>query len=308
MRKKISVIGCGFVGATTAQRIAERNLGDVTIIDIIEGVPQGKGLDMYESSPIEGFDSKIIGSNNFADLAGSDVVAITAGLPRKPGMTRDDLLFKNADIVKNIAENVKKYAPNAIVIVTTNPLDVMTQLAVKITEFAPNRVFGMAGILDSARFRAFISMELDISVRDIDAMVLGGHGDDMVPLPRYSTVSGIPITELMDKQTIDRLVERTRKGGGEIVNYLKTGSAYYAPSSAVADMVQAVICDEKRIVPCSAYLSGKYGLSDVYVGVPVKIGSSGIEAIIELKLSDDELSALHKSASIVKENVLKLNT
>ncbi|MBI3991038.1 MAG: malate dehydrogenase [Candidatus Omnitrophica bacterium] len=306
MRNKVSVVGAGFVGATVAQRIAERELSDVTLVDIVEGIPQGKALDMSESAPIEGFDSLVTGSNDYKDISGSAIVVITAGLARKPGMTREDLLFKNAEIIKAVVENIKRHAPGSIILMVTNPLDIMAQLAYRVSGFPKERVFGMAGMLDSARFRAFVAMELGVSVEDTDAMVLGGHGDAMVPLPRYTTVSGIPITELLSAEKIEALSARTRDGGAEIVKYLKTGSAYYAPASGVADMVEAVIKDKKRVMPCAAYLTGEYGLKDVYIGVPVKLGAGGVEGIIELKLTDSEKNALHASAKVVKENVEKL--
>ena len=306
MRKKISIIGSGHVGATAALKIAEKELGDVVMLDILEGIPQGLGLDLYESSPIEGFDSAVKGTNNYEDTKDSDIVVVTAGLARKPGMSREDLLLKNTEIIKSVIDQVKKFSPNSILIMITNPLDIMTQLAKKVSGFPKNRVMGMAGILDSGRFRSFIAEALNVSVKDVHTMVLGGHGDAMVPLPRYTTVSGIPITELISADKINAMVERTRKGGGEIVKLLKTGSAYYAPSSAAAEMAEAIIKDTKRILPCSAYLEGEYELNDVYVGVPVKLGSNGVEDIIELKLTADELSALKKSAGIVKENFNKI--
>lgn len=307
MRKKVSVIGAGFVGATVAQRVAERELADVTLVDIIEGIPQGKALDMSESAPIEGFDSLVTGSNDYKDISGSSIVVVTAGLARKPGMTREDLLLKNAEIIKGVAVNIKKFAPDSMILMVTNPLDIMAQLAFKVSGFPANRVFGMAGMLDSARFRTFVAMELGVSVEDTDAMVLGGHGDAMVPLPRYTTVSGIPITELLSKEKIEALAARTRDGGAEIVKYLKTGSAYYAPASGVAEMVESVLKDKKRVMPCAAYLTGQYGLKDVYIGVPIKLGAGGVEEIIELKLTEDERKALHASARVVKENVANLN-
>jgi len=302
MRKKITVIGAGFVGATCAQRIAEKELGDVVLLDIIEGGPQGKSLDMFESAPIESFDANLKGTNSYEDITDSDIVVVTAGLARKPGMTREDLLLKNAEIIKGIGENIKQYAPQAIVILVTNPLDIMTQLMLKVTGFEANRVFGMAGILDSARFASFIAMELNVSVEDIQAMVLGGHGDSMVPLPRYTTISGIPLTQFLSPDRIEALIDRTRKGGAEIVALLKTGSAYYAPSSGAIQMVEAVVKDKKRILPCSVYLTGEYGLNNVYIGVPVKVGKQGVEKIIEIDLSDQEKESLTKSAAIVKEN------
>lgn len=304
--KKVSIIGSGNVGATTALFIAERELADVVLVDIVEGVPQGKGLDMAEAAPINRFDAEVKGTNSYSEIGGSDIVVVTAGLPRKPGMSRLDLLKKNADIIGEVAGNIAKYAPDSMVIMVTNPVDVMTYHAWKVTGFPQNRVMGQAGVLDSARFAAFIAMELDVSVEDISAMVLGGHGDEMVPLPRYTTVSGIPITELLSDETIDRLIERTRKGGSEIVGLLKTGSAFYAPAAAVTRMVEAVMKDKKRIVPCSAYLTGEYGVDEVYVGVPVKLGANGVEEIIELKLTQEELDSFQNSANVYKEGIASL--
>ncbi|RMD87337.1 MAG: malate dehydrogenase [Calditrichaeota bacterium] len=305
---KITVVGAGHVGATTAQRIAEKELAnEVVLVDIVEGLPQGKALDMWESAPVENFDVKVFGTNNYEDTANSDIVVITAGLARRPGMSRDDLLGKNTAIVKSVVENVVENSPACKIIMVTNPLDVMTYVALKVSGFEPNRVFGMAGILDTARYRTFISMELNISVRDIQAIVLGGHGDDMVPLPRYTTIAGIPLTQFLDQQTINKIVERTRQGGAEIVKYLKEGSAYYAPSASVTEMVEAVVKDNKRILPCSAWLNGQYGLNDLYVGVPVKLGKNGVEEIIEIDLTEDELAALRQSAEHVRENIQKLN-
>ncbi|PTY04515.1 malate dehydrogenase [Verrucomicrobia bacterium LW23] len=304
---KITVVGGGFVGSTTAQRLAEKNLGDVVLHDIVEGMPQGKALDMMQSACLEGFDSLVTGTNDPADYKDSDIVVITSGLARQPGMSRDDLLVKNAEIVGGVAENVKKYAPGAIVIVVSNPLDVMTYLVGAKTGFPKNRVMGMAGVLDSARFRCFIAMELGVSHQDVDAMVLGGHGDDMVPLARYSTVSGISIETLISKERIDAMVTRTRNGGAEIVKLLQKGSAYYAPSAAVAQMVQSIVRDEKRILPVAAWCTGQYGITDQFVGVPVVLGKTGIEKIVELPLTDDELVALKASASHVEGSVTKLN-
>lgn len=305
---KIGIVGAGNVGATTAQRIAERELArEVVLLDVAEGIPQGKGLDMAESAPVERFDTHIVGANDPEALTGSDLVVITAGIARKPGMSRDDLLATNADIVGSVSESVQRVAPNAIVIVVSNPLDVMAYVALKKTGFPAHRVVGMAGILDSARFRFFIAEALDVSVEDVTAFVLGGHGDSMVPLPRYSSVAGIPLTELLDQPTIDALVQRTRNGGAEIVGHLKTGSAYYAPASATAEMVAAIAHDKKRILPCAAYLTGQYGLNDVYVGVPVKLGANGIESIIEIGLTGEETAALKKSADDVHENIAKLS-
>ena len=303
MRKKVTIVGSGNVGATAAQRIVDKELADVVLIDIIEGVPQGKGLDLLQSGPIEGYDSHVLGTNDYKDTANSDIVVITAGLPRRPGMSRDDLLIKNYEIVKGVTEQVVKYSPHSILIVVSNPLDAMVQTAFKISGFPKNRVIGMAGVLDSARFRTFIAMELNVSVENIHAFVLGGHGDTMVPLPRYSTVAGIPITELLPRERIDALVKRTRDGGAEIVGLLKTGSAYYAPSAATVEMVEAIFKDKKKILPCAAYLEGEYGISGSYVGVPVKLGKSGVEEIIQIKLTPEEDAALKKSAAAVKELV-----
>ena len=305
-RTKITIVGAGNVGATAAHWAAVHELGDICLVDIVEGMPAGKALDLMEAGPVERFDSVITGSNSYSDSADSDVVVITAGLPRKPGMSRDDLLAANADIVRNAVKSVVKYSPDCTLVVVSNPLDVMTHLAWKVSGFPPARVFGMAGILDSARFCTFVAMELGVSVKDIQAMVLGGHGDSMVPLPRYTTVAGIPITELMPRDRIEVLIERTRKGGGEIVALLKTGSAYYAPSASAIQMVESIIRDMNRVAPCSAYLDGQYGLKDVYIGVPVVIGAGGVKKVIELDLDKDELELLHGSARSVKENVDKL--
>jgi malate dehydrogenase len=303
MRKKVTIVGSGNVGATAAHWIAAKELADVVLIDIIEGVPQGKGLDLLEAMPIEKRDSYITGTNDYKDTANSDIVVVTAGIPRKPGMSRDDLLNTNHGIMKAVIGEAVKYSPNCILIIVSNPLDAMAQAAYKMSAFPRERVIGMAGVLDSARFRAFVAAELKVSVENVTAFVLGGHGDTMVPLPRYSTVAGIPITELMDKDTLDRLVQRTRDGGAEIVKYLKTGSAYYAPSAAVAEMVEAILKDKKKILPCAAYLQGEYGINGLYVGVPVKLGAKGIEQIIEIKLTAEEKAGLDKSAAAVKELV-----
>jgi malate dehydrogenase len=291
------------VGATAAHWIAAKELADVVLIDIVEGVPQGKGLDLLEAMPIEKRDSHIMGTQDYADTANSDIVVITAGIPRKPGMSRDDLLNTNHKIMKDVVSKAVQHSPNCILIIVSNPLDAMAQAAYKLSGFPRERVIGMAGVLDSARFRAFISEELKVSVENVTAFVLGGHGDTMVPLPRYSTVAGIPITELMDAATVARLVQRTRDGGAEIVKYLKTGSAYYAPSAAVAEMVEAILKDKKKILPCAAYLEGEYGIKGLYVGVPVKLGEKGIEQIIQIKLTPEEKAALDKSAEAVKELV-----
>lgn len=302
MRKKITVVGAGHVGATCAHDIAAKNLGDVVLLDVVGGLPQGLGLDMLQAGPIEGFDGWILGTNDYADTENSDLYVITAGLARKPGMTREDLLKKNAQIIKSTAQEIKKRSPKSIIIVVTNPLDIMAQVALKVTGFDPRRVMGMAGILDAARFRAFISQELNVPAQDIEAQVLGGHGDAMVPLPRLTKVKGKPLTELLPKDKIDALVLRTKNGGAEIVNLLKTGSAYYAPAAAAAQMAEAVLLDQKKIFPCSAYLNGQYGLKEVYIGVPIKLGRLGVEEIVELKLADEELSALNRSAAVVTEN------
>ncbi|WP_028323749.1 malate dehydrogenase [Desulfatirhabdium butyrativorans] len=301
MDKKVTVIGSGNVGATAAQRLCEKELCDVVLIDIIEGVPQGKALDLAEAAPIEKHDSHLVGANDYAASADSDIVIITAGIPRKPGMSRDDLIGTNAGIVKNVTQQVIKYSPNAILIIVSNPLDAMCHVALEASGFPKNRVIGMAGVLDSARFRAFIAMELNVSVESTHAFVLGGHGDTMVPLPRYSTVAGIPITELMSKERIDALVKRTANGGAEIVSLLKTGSAYYAPASAAVEMAESILKDKKKILPCAAYLQGEYGMQDLFIGVPVKLGAKGIEQVIEIRLTDEEMAALKKSAAAVEE-------
>ncbi|MCG7849033.1 MAG: malate dehydrogenase [ANME-2 cluster archaeon] len=305
--KKITVVGAGFVGATTVQRIAEKELGDVVMTDIIEGMPQGKALDMMQSAPIEGFNVEVLGTNDYKDIEGSDVVVITAGIARKPGMTREDLIKINSKIVGDVCENIKKYAPESIVIVVTNPLDIMTYIAMKKTGFHPSRVIGMSGLLDSARFATFVAMELGCSPKDVDAMVLGGHGDTMVPLPRHTTVSGVPITELMDEETIDKLVERTVNGGAEIVELLKTGSAFYAPSAAITAMVESIVRDQHRILPAAVYLHGQYGYDGIYLGVPVKLGQQGVEAILELDLTESEQAMLDKSAEAVKIGISTLD-
>lgn len=303
MRKKITVVGSGNVGATLAHRLADKQLADIVLIDILEGIPQGKGLDLLESGPVEGYDVRIKGTNDYADTAKSDLVVMTAGFPRKPGMSRDDLLKANYDIVKGTIEKVAKHSPECVLIVVTNPLDAMAQTAFRASGFPKNRVIGMAGILDSARYRTFLAEALNVSVRDVQGMVLGGHGDTMVPVPSYTTVAGIPISQLMAKDQLDKIIDRTRKGGGEIVSLLKTGSAYYAPSAAVAEMVDAIFNDRKRILPCAAYLEGEYGIRGLFVGVPVKLGAQGIEQIIEIKLTPEEQAALEKSAAAVKELV-----
>ncbi len=300
---KIAVIGAGMVGSSVAERLAMKELGDVVMVDIIEGMPQGKGLDMAESAPLEGFDVKVWGTNDYADIEGAEIVVITAGVPRKPGMSREDLLGTNAKIVKEVTEKVKQYAPDAIVIMVTNPLDVMTYLAWKVMGVEPRRVVGMAGVLDSTRFRYFVAEALGVSVEDVQAMVLGGHGDHMVPLPRYTTVSGIPITQLLPKEKIDEIVERTRFAGGEIVKLLKTGSAFYAPGSSVVQMVESIVKDKRRLLPCSAYCNGEYGIKDTYCGVPVILGRNGVEKIVEIELTEEELSALQESARKVRATI-----
>ncbi len=304
---KITVVGAGNVGATAAQRIVDKELAnEVVLVDIIEGLPQGKGLDMHESTPIEAADTRIHGTNSYDDTANSDVVVITAGIARKPGMTREQLQETNAGIVRSVTESVAAKSPHAILIVVSNPLDVMTYVAYKVSGFDRHRVMGMAGILDTARYRSFIAMQLGISVKDIQALVLGGHGDSMVPLVRYTTIAGVPLTEFLKKDAIDALVKRTRDGGIEIVNFLKTGSAYYAPSAAAVEMVEAIVRNKKRILPCAAYLQGEYGIRDTYIGVPVKLGSKGIEQILEVPLLPEESAALKKSADEVKANIAKL--
>ncbi len=301
MRKKVSVIGAGNVGATCAHWIAAKEMADIVLVDLVEGVPQGKALDLMEAMPIEKRDVHITGSNDYAATANSDIVIITAGIPRKPGMSRDDLLQTNYKIMSDVVGKVVAASPNSILIIVSNPLDAMAQAAFKQAKFPRARVIGMAGVLDSARFRTFIAEELKVSVENVTAFVLGGHGDTMVPLPRYSTVSGVPITELMDKATIDRLVQRTRDGGAEIVKYLKTGSAYYAPSAATVEMVEAILKDKKKILPCAAYLEGEYGIHGLCVGVLCKLGAGGIEQVIQLKLTEEEAAGLKKSADAVKE-------
>ncbi|NWF91561.1 MAG: malate dehydrogenase [Syntrophaceae bacterium] len=305
-RKKISIIGAGFVGATAAHWAAEKELGDVVVVDIIEGLPQGKALDLFEASPIEGFDARVIGTNSYEETKDSDVVIITSGVPRKPGMSREDLLDVNRKIIESVVAQVVERSPRAFLIIVTNPLDTMTYLAYKKSGFPRERVMGMAGVLDTARFRAFIAMELGVSVEDIQALLLGGHGDEMVPLPRYTTVSGIPLSQLLPREKIERLVDRTRKGGAEIVNLLKTGSAFYAPSAGAVQMAEAILKDKKRILPCCAYLQGEYGLKDICFGVPVKLGAKGVEAIIELELTEEEKALVAKSADSVKKSIAEL--
>ncbi len=301
MDKKVTVVGAGNVGATAAQRLAEKELCDVVLVDIIEGVPQGKALDLAEAAPIEKHDAHLVGTNAYDASAGSDIVIITAGIPRKPGMSRDDLLTTNAGIVKKVTREIASRSPNATLIIVSNPLDAMCHVAFDASRFPKQHVIGMAGVLDSARFRAFIAMELNVSVENTHAFVLGGHGDTMVPLPRYSSVAGIPITELMTPERIEALVKRTRNGGAEIVSLLKTGSAYYAPASAAVEMAESILKDKKKILPCAAYLQGEYGIKDLFIGVPVKLGANGIEQVIEIKLTAEENAALQKSAAAVQE-------
>ncbi len=310
MRKKITVVGAGNVGANCALRIAGKELADVVLVDIVEGVPQGKGLDILESGPVEGYDVTVTGANNYEPTANSDVVIMTAGFPRKPGMSRDDLLMANYEIVKAATEQVAKYSPNAILILVTNPLDAMCWVAQKVSGFSRNRVIGMAGVLDTARYRTFIAQELGVSVENISALVLGGHGDTMVPIVRLTTVGGIPLTELMPAEKIEAIVTRTRNGGAEIVKYLKTGSAYYAPSASAVEMAESILKDKKKVLPCAAMLDGEYGHKGLFVGVPVKLGSNGIEKVYEVKLNPDEKAALDKSAAAVAElvDVLKQKT
>ncbi|MCB0308332.1 MAG: malate dehydrogenase [Bdellovibrionales bacterium] len=300
-RKKITIVGAGNVGATAAHWAATKRLGDIVLVDLSEGIPQGKALDLLQAGPVDGFDVKITGTNSYEPTKDSDIVVITAGSPRKPGMSRDDLLEINAKIVKTVTTEVVKYSPNAILIVVSNPLDAMVHVAAEVSRFPKNRVFGMAGVLDSARYKTFLAEALKCSVRDISAFVLGGHGDTMVPVPGYSTMAGIPISQLLDQKTIDAIVDRTRKGGAEIVNLLKTGSAYYAPSASVIEMVEAIIYDQKRILPCCVKLEGEYGINGLYVGVPVCLGEGGVERVIEVELSQDEKNALEKSSSAVSE-------
>ena len=302
MVNKITVVGAGNVGATTAQRVAEKELArTVVMVDVVEGIPQGKGLDQWQSAPIEGFDSRLIGTNGYDETADSDLVIITAGIARKPGMSRDDLLNTNAGIVKSVAEQIKQTSPNAILIIVSNPLDVMCYVAKQVSGFPRERVLGMAGVLDTARYRGFLAEALDVSVRDIQAMVLGGHGDTMVPLISYTSVSGIPVTQLMSKEKLDAIVDRTRNGGAEIVKHLKTRSAYYAPSAGAVQMAEAIVNDQRRILPCAAWLQGEYGMKDLFLGVPCKLGRKGLEKVIEVELTSDERAALEKSAEAVRE-------
>jgi malate dehydrogenase len=305
-RKKITVVGAGNVGATTAHWLVSKELGDVVLVDIIEGMPQGKALDLAQAGPVEGYDSRLVGTNGYKETANSDVVVITSGIARKPGMSRDDLLNTNAGIVASVTEEIVKYSPNCIIIVVSNPLDAMAQVTWKKSGFPKHRVVGMAGILDSARMRCFLAEALNVSVENVSAFVLGGHGDTMVPLPRYSTCGGIPITELLPKEVIDQIVTRTANGGAEIVSLLKSGSAYYAPAAAAVEMVEAILKDKKKILPCAAYLEGEYGVNGLFVGVPVKLGAKGIEEIIQINLTTEERAALQKSAAAVQELVGKL--
>jgi malate dehydrogenase len=306
MRPKISIIGAGFVGSTAAHWIASKELGDVVLVDIIEGVPQGKGLDLLQAGPIEGFDVKIVGTNDYSATANSDIIIVTSGAPRKSGMSREDLIRVNADITRDCISKSAPLSPNAVIIMVNNPLDTMTYLAKQVSGFPKNRVVGQAGVLDTARYRTFIAMEAGVSVEDIQAMLMGGHGDEMVPLPRFTTISGIPVTEFISKERLDAIVDRTRKGGGEIVNLLKTGSAYYAPSAATVQMVEAILRDKKRVLPCSCYLEGEYGLNDIYFGVPCVLGAGGVERVLELPLNDEEMALVKKSAEAVSSSIAAL--
>ena len=305
-RNKITVVGAGFVGATAAHWAAAKELGDVVLVDIIEGVPQGKGLDLLQAGPVEGFNGRVVGTNGYDETAGSDVVIITAGLPRKPGMSRDDLLFKNFEIVKGVTKEIASRSPDAVLVVVSNPLDAMAYTALKVSGFPKERVVGMAGVLDSARFRAFVSLELGVSVEDVQAFVLGGHGDTMVPLARYCSVAGIPLPSLLPADRVAAIIERTRNGGAEIVNLLKTGSAFFAPSAAAVQMAEAILRDQKRVLPCAAYLEGEYGYRGIYLGVPVLLGARGVEKVFEIELAPDEKSQLDRSAASVQELVSKL--
>jgi malate dehydrogenase len=306
MRPKISIIGAGFVGSTAAHWIASKELGDVVLVDIIEGVPQGKGLDLLQAGPIEGFDVKIVGTNDYSATAGSNIIVVTSGAPRKPGMSREDLIRVNADITRDCISKAAPLSPDAVIIMVNNPLDTMTYLAKQVSGFPKNRVVGQAGVLDTARYRTFIAMEAGVSVEDIQAILMGGHGDEMVPLPRFTTISGIPVTEFISKERLDAIVDRTRKGGGEIVNLLKTGSAYYAPSAATVQMVEAILRDKKRVLPCSCYLEGEYGLNDIYFGVPCVLGAGGVERVLELPLNDEEMALVKKSAEAVSSSIAAL--
>ena len=301
MRNKVTVVGAGNVGATTAQRIFDKGYSDVVLVDIVDGLPQGKALDMLESGPILGTDAKIIGTNGYEETAGSDVVVVTSGIARKPGMSRDDLLLTNMKIVSSVVEQTAKFSPDSVHLIVTNPLDAMAQQALKVTGFPSNRVVGMAGILDTARYRTFLAEELGVSVNSVSAYVLGGHGDTMVPVVESTNVAGTPVSKLIDPKRLEEIVQRARDGGAEIVNHLKTGSAFYAPSASIVQMVEAIIFDKKEILPCTAYLQGQYGINDLYVGVPVKLGANGVEEVVELNLNDDELIALRNSADAVQE-------
>ncbi len=303
MRRKITVVGAGMVGGTTAQRLAERDYADVVLVDIVEGLPQGKALDILEAAPIRGYDGAVIGTNSYEETADSDIVVVTSGLPRKPGMSRDDLVLKNQQIIQSVIQSVVLHSPGCFLLMVANPLDAMAQLALHVSGFPRERICGMAGVLDTARFRTFLAHAMGVSVRDVQAYVLGGHGDTMVPLIKYTTVGGVPIENLLPKEEIDRLVERTRKGGEEIVNLLKTGSAFYAPSAAIVEMVDAIVLDRKRILPCSVYLTGEYGIDGLFVGVPAKLGAGGVEEIVELELTAEERMALQRSADAVRELV-----
>ena len=308
MRKKVTVVGAGNVGANCALRVAEKELADVVLVDVVEGVPQGKALDLLQSGPVQGYDVMLTGANDYEPTANSDIVILTAGFPRKPGMSRDDLLMANYEVVRTATEQIVKYSPNSIIIVVTNPLDAMAQAAYWVSKFSKNRVVGMAGVLDSARFRTFIAQEAKVSVDNVTAVVMGGHGDTMVPLVRLSNIAGIPLTEVMDQATIDRIVDRTRNGGAEIVKYLKTGSAYYAPSAAAVEMAESILKDKKKVLPCAALLEGEYGIHGLFVGVPVKLGARGIEQIYEIKLTTEEQAMLKKSADAVQELVTVLKS
>ncbi|HEX6289184.1 MAG TPA: malate dehydrogenase [Herpetosiphonaceae bacterium] len=303
MRKKVTIIGAGFVGSTCAHWIASKELADVVLVDIVEGIPQGKGLDLLEAGPIEGFDISIVGTNGYEETNNSDVVILTSGAPRKPGMSREDLLKVNAEITSSNIEKVVKTSPNAHIIVVNNPMDTMAYLAYKVSGFPRERVMGQGGVLDAGRYRTFLAQEAGVSVEDVQAMLMGGHGDEMVPLPRYTTISGIPVTEFISQERLHAIVERTKKGGGEIVQLLKTGSAYYAPSAATVQMVEAILKDKKRVLPASAYMQGEYGLNDIFFGVPVKLGANGIERIIELPLTDEEKAGVEKSAALVRDSI-----
>ncbi|NWG19972.1 MAG: malate dehydrogenase [Chloroflexi bacterium] len=308
MRPRITIIGAGFVGSTAAHWIAAKELGDIVMVDIIEGVPQGKGLDLLQAGPIEGYDVKITGTNDYADTAGSDVIVVTSGAPRKPGMSREDLIKVNASITRDCIEKAAPLSPDAVIVMVNNPLDTMAYVARQVSGFPKNRVVGQAGVLDTARYRTFIAMEAGVSVEDVQAMLMGGHGDEMVPLPRFTTIAGIPVTEFVGKERLDAIVDRARKGGGEIVNLLKTGSAYYAPSAATVQMVEAILRDKKRVLPCSCYLEGEYGLNDIYFGVPCVLGAGGVEKVIELPLNDEEMALVKKSADIVAASIATVKT